>query len=39
MDTVEIVLIEDNHFEAELAIKALEKNHLANKICKRSPTS
>jgi CheY-like chemotaxis protein len=32
MDTVEIVLIEDNHFEAELAIKALEKNHLANKV-------
>lgn len=29
---VEIVLIEDNHFEAELAIKALEKHHLANKL-------
>ena len=29
---VEIVLVEDNHFEAELTIKALEKNHLANKL-------
>jgi two-component system, response regulator len=29
---VEIVLIEDNDFEAELAIKALEKNNLANKV-------
>jgi CheY-like chemotaxis protein len=29
---VEIVLIEDNHFEAELAIKALERNNLANKV-------
>lgn len=29
---VEIVLIEDNHFEAELAIKALQKNNLANQL-------
>lgn len=29
---VEIVLVEDNHFEAELAIKALEKHKLANKL-------
>lgn len=29
---VEIILIEDNLFEAELAIKALEKNNLANKL-------
>ena len=29
---VEIVLIEDNQFEAELAIKALEINKLANKL-------
>jgi len=29
---VEIVLVEDNYFEAELTIKALEKNHLANKL-------
>ena len=31
-NTIEIVLIEDNLFEAELAIKALEKNNLANKV-------
>lgn len=31
-NTIEIVLIEDNQFEAELAIKALEKNNLANKV-------
>ena len=29
---VEIVLIEDNPFEAELAIRALEKNNLANRL-------
>ena len=29
---IDIVLIEDNHFEAELAIKSLEKNKLANKV-------
>lgn len=29
---VEIILVEDNPFEAELAIKALEKNNLANKL-------
>lgn len=29
---VEIVLVEDNYFEAELTIKALEKKHLANKL-------
>lgn len=29
---VQIVLIEDNRFEAELAIKALEKNNLANMV-------
>ncbi|HUS02306.1 MAG TPA: response regulator [Chitinophagaceae bacterium] len=31
-NTIEIVLIEDNLFEAELAIKALEKNNLANRL-------
>lgn len=29
-EPVEIILIEDNHFEAELALKALERSHLAN---------
>lgn len=29
---IEIVLVEDNHFEAELAINALAKNNLANKL-------
>jgi CheY-like chemotaxis protein len=29
---VEIILIEDNQFEAELTIKSLEKYHLANKL-------
>ncbi len=29
---VEIILIEDNPFEAELAIRSLKKNHLANKL-------
>ena len=29
---VEIILIEDNHFEAELAIKALQTHKLANKL-------
>jgi len=29
---VEIILIEDNQFEAELAISALEKNNLSNKL-------
>ena len=29
---VEIILVEDNQFEAELAIKALEKHKLANKL-------
>ena len=29
---VEILLIEDNHFEAELTIRNLKKNNLANKL-------
>ncbi len=29
---IEIILIEDNPFEAELAIHSLKKNHLANKL-------
>lgn len=32
MEAVEIILIEDNHFEAELAIKALQKHIPANKL-------
>ena len=31
-DPFEIILIENNPFEAELAIKALKKNNLANKL-------
>lgn len=29
---VEIILVEDNPFEAELAIRSLKKNHLANNL-------
>ncbi|UXP32112.1 response regulator [Reichenbachiella agarivorans] len=32
IDDIEIVLVEDNHFEAELTIRALKKSHLANKL-------
>ncbi len=31
-DQVDIILIEDNPFEAELAFHSFEKNHLANRI-------
>jgi two-component system, response regulator len=31
-DAVEIILVEDNESDAELAIRALKKNHLSNQI-------
>ena len=31
-DQVEILLIEDNQYEAELAIRSLQKHHLTNKL-------
>lgn len=31
-DQLEILLIEDNHHEAELTIRSLKKHHLANKL-------
>lgn len=29
---IEIILVEDNPYEAELAVRSLKKNHLANKL-------